>query len=340
MRAHSGDILGPACYEFHYPLDSAKIMIASPFAANPGDSVSYSCSINYGPGNLFKNVTFTFTDIYPPGYSARIKLFFKNETYIEDTWHLMQTDYGYTWWQYFPILIPFDLKVGDKIGSVYEYVQGFHYFDLFINETVQEEWLGCLRQVIVVSRTWSIADWTHTVIAKYDEACGIAYSLYESWQTQSYTYIASFTMIGTTCKLSDASPPSITDLTYSPKTPTPDSAVEVTASVTDVGSGVKSVILKYSIDGGGTWTDVTMTSGSTYTGTIPKQADGTTVQYKIKAEDNAGNIIESSITSYTVHAPTPEIPGFPIEAVLAGIVMATVALTLLKKKQSTQKPTT
>jgi len=68
-------------------------------------------------------------------------------------------------------------------------------------------------------------------------------------------------------------------------------------------------------------------TGSTYTATIPKQADGTTVRYKIKAEDNAGNIAESSITSYAVHAPAQAIPGFPLEASIVCIVIAAVART-------------
>jgi len=134
--------------------------------------------------------------------------------------------------------------------------------------------------------------------------------------------------------INDIDPPTISNISYTPKSPTPDDSVKVTALVIDNGSGVKSVTLRYSIDGGGTWTNVTMTSGSAYTATIPKQADGTTVQFKIYAKDNAGNSIESNVTSYTVHAPAPAIPGFPIEATLVGIVIAAIALTLLKKKQS------
>jgi len=139
----------------------------------------------------------------------------------------------------------------------------------------------------------------------------------------------------------DIDPPSISNVVYSPQNPQPNDAVTVSAKVLDTESGVKAATLLYTI-GGDTWTSLPMglSAGSNYTAIIPKQSDGTTVQFKVKAEDNVGNIVESSITSYTVHASAPAIPGFPIEASIIGIVMAVAALTLLKKKQSTQKPTT
>lgn len=137
----------------------------------------------------------------------------------------------------------------------------------------------------------------------------------------------------------DLSPPSIVHVSHTPTSPTPDDTVTVSASVTDDMTGVKSVILLYSTDGGGAWTSVTMTFGAQgHTATIPKQTDGTTVQFKIYREDKAGNSAESGITSYIVQAPEPEpgpaIPGFPLEATLIGIVIVAVALALLKKKQS------
>jgi len=138
----------------------------------------------------------------------------------------------------------------------------------------------------------------------------------------------------------DIDPPSISDIGYTPASPTPNDPVSVVATITDAESGVKSAMLKYSTDNGDTWTDLSMTSGSTYTGTIPKKTDGTTVQFKISAEDKAGNTIESAVTSYTVHAPAPAIPGFPMEAVIIGIAIAAGTLTMLKRKHLTATPTT
>jgi len=139
----------------------------------------------------------------------------------------------------------------------------------------------------------------------------------------------------------DVSSPTITDIIYSPQSPTPDDLVVVSAKVTDAYSGVNVVNLLYSTSVGGSWSSLVMNRGNmTYTATIPRQAESKTIQFKISAEDNAGNAAESSITSYTVHAPPSGIPGFPIEAVLVSIAMVAVALTLLKKKQSTTMPMT
>ena len=77
-------------------------------------------------------------------------------------------------------------------------------------------------------------------------------------------------------------PPSISDIVYSPQSPTPDDPVDVSVKVTDVYSGVKVVNLMYSTSGRGSWSSLVMNpSSTTYAATIPKQADGTTVQFKI-----------------------------------------------------------
>ena len=105
----------------------------------------------------------------------------------------------------------------------------------------------------------------------------------------------------------DNEPPAISDVSYTPETPTPDENVTVSASVTDDVSGLKSVTLLYSIDGGATWSSVTMTkiiildNGiEKYKAEIPEQASGTTVQFKVSAEDNVFFSAESTVASYTV----------------------------------------
>jgi len=103
----------------------------------------------------------------------------------------------------------------------------------------------------------------------------------------------------------DDDPPVVSGIDYSPKQPRPTDAVTVTAEVTDAVSAVKYVVLRYSTDGGDTWISVPMTVGSGYTGTIPKKAEGITVQFKVVAEDNAGFVIESAVTSYTVQPQPP-----------------------------------
>jgi len=132
----------------------------------------------------------------------------------------------------------------------------------------------------------------------------------------------------------DLTPPSISDVVYSPQQPQPSDAVTVTANVTDAESGVKIVTLLYAL-GGGAWTSLPMSpsAGSTYTAMIPKQPDGTAVQFRVKAEDEAGNTVESAVASYAVHAPPAAIPGFPLESIIIGIITATVALLSLKKRR-------
>jgi len=105
----------------------------------------------------------------------------------------------------------------------------------------------------------------------------------------------------------DNEPPTISGVSYAPTTPTPDDEVMVFASVTDDVSGLKSVTLLYSIDGGATWSSVTMTKfvsietgEEKYKAEIPRQASGTTVQFKVSAEDNVFFSAESAVASYTV----------------------------------------
>jgi len=131
----------------------------------------------------------------------------------------------------------------------------------------------------------------------------------------------------------DAGPPTVSEVDSSPEQPQPGDAVTIKANVRDEDSGVEMVTLLYSIDGGSTWTSLPMSrsTGSTYTATMPGEPDGTTVQFKVEAKDNAGFTIETTTTSYGVHAPTSAIPGFPVEAILAGIAMTALVLCARKK---------
>jgi len=105
----------------------------------------------------------------------------------------------------------------------------------------------------------------------------------------------------------DNEPPAISDVSYTPTTLTPDDTVMVSALVADDVSGLKSVTLLYSIDGGATWSSATMTKiiildngMEKYRAEIPKQASGMTIQFKVSAEDNALFSAESAVTSFTI----------------------------------------
>ena len=93
--------------------------------------------------------------------------------------------------------------------------------------------------------------------------------------------------------------PSITLIAHAPTSPTPTDTVTVSSDILDV-SGVGSAVLQYRIESGA-WNNVTMTNvGDTYSGTIPAQADGTTVTYRIVAYDGIGNEAVSVENFYTV----------------------------------------
>jgi len=127
----------------------------------------------------------------------------------------------------------------------------------------------------------------------------------------------------------DNEPPTMGDASYTPTRPTPDDVVNVYASVTDDVSGLKSVTLLYSTDGGSIWTSVAMIEvilwEVRYKAQIPKQVDGTTVQFKVSAEDNAGFTAESTTQSYTAKALI-----FGLEPIIFyGLIGGVIAVVLL-----------
>jgi parallel beta-helix repeat protein len=90
-----------------------------------------------------------------------------------------------------------------------------------------------------------------------------------------------------------------------PNEPTSDTHVNITASVSDL-SPITQVILSYSI-AGGSWTNFTMwLEGSIWWYYVPELSNGTTVQYKVYAEDSAGNWAVSPTYPYTVYDPPPD----------------------------------
>jgi hypothetical protein len=89
-------------------------------------------------------------------------------------------------------------------------------------------------------------------------------------------------------------------LDFNPNQPTPGQSVDVSATVTDF-SGVQEVTLSYSIDGGSSWNNITMIeSAGIWSGVIPAQQLGTTVQFKLLTVDGVGNWAVSSLRTYTV----------------------------------------
>jgi len=131
----------------------------------------------------------------------------------------------------------------------------------------------------------------------------------------------------------DTTPPTIATPTQTPVSPVnANTSVAVSANITDGvgGSGVKNATLSYTANNL-TWANVTMAlSSGVWTGTIPGQVNGTTVQYKIIAYDIAGNVAVKDNTSlyYSYHV----IPEFTGVLLIVMLMLAAGAIVAYRKK--------
>jgi type 1 glutamine amidotransferase len=111
-------------------------------------------------------------------------------------------------------------------------------------------------------------------------------------------------------------------------------AVTISANVTDSGSGVKEVILQYSLDNGTNWTNVTMNYNATsglYEGTIPAQSTNLTVKYAISASDNLDYVaVEDNLGLYYSYPVIPEFT--PITLIAIFMLLSLFATILIKKR--------
>ena len=102
--------------------------------------------------------------------------------------------------------------------------------------------------------------------------------------------------------------------------------VLVNVTVFDVVSGVSSVILSYSVDGGDTWINVTMRAkgGGVFEAVIPGQAVNTVVLFKVMVFDVAGNVAVSSTYSYRVVSDVMPFGVFWTLMVVMGVVVVMI----------------
>lgn len=124
----------------------------------------------------------------------------------------------------------------------------------------------------------------------------------------------------------------ISNVNYSPRTPQAEDNIVVTASVASARASVTQVMLHYSIQRGAYHTQFMTLKDSIYEAIIPKQPQGTTVEFYISATDNDGNTKESDESVFTVGELA--IPGFPIESILIGFFIGIILLTFLIKRRS------
>jgi hypothetical protein len=110
----------------------------------------------------------------------------------------------------------------------------------------------------------------------------------------------------------DNSPPVIGTPIRSPSTDVqPSQYVTVEANVSDLQSGVRNVTLFYSVDNGTMWENETMyynlKFADSFEASIPGQAAGTTVRFRVFASDNVGNNATfDGTTAYTTYVVVPE----------------------------------
>jgi PKD repeat protein len=113
----------------------------------------------------------------------------------------------------------------------------------------------------------------------------------------------------------------------------PDQSVKVSVNITDATSQVKNATLSYTINDGGTWTDLPMnhTASNLYEATIPPQQLGTTVRFKIVAYDYAGN--NATLDGTELYCTYQVIPEFSAGMILALFIVLSVIIVLLKKRK-------
>ncbi|MEM3665945.1 MAG: nitroreductase family protein [Candidatus Bathyarchaeia archaeon] len=112
----------------------------------------------------------------------------------------------------------------------------------------------------------------------------------------------------------------------------PHQKVTITVNVVDEETGVREVILSYSINESQTWINITMKNNlnSTYAIEIPGFEANTRVQYKIVAYDNANNTaVEDNEGIYYVYIVIPEFQNY---TTLIFISITLLILILTKRK--------
>jgi endonuclease I len=112
-----------------------------------------------------------------------------------------------------------------------------------------------------------------------------------------------------------ATVPVIINVANTPAFPAPANTVSVSADITDNGS-ISSAVMQWCTDGTSFGNSITMNLNTAphyiTASSIPAQAAGTTIYYRIIATDNEGNATTSAVYSYTVlkNEPTNHPTGF------------------------------
>ena len=132
----------------------------------------------------------------------------------------------------------------------------------------------------------------------------------------------------------DTIKPNITNVSQDPPNNVlPDTMVRINATVTDITSGIKQVLLNYTYaNSTGTWNatvNMAHLTGDIWNDTIPALPYGTNVTYTIIAEDNAGNSITTEQLGHKYGYQV--IPEFPSFIMLSLFIIATLLAAIVSK---------
>lgn len=143
----------------------------------------------------------------------------------------------------------------------------------------------------------------------------------------------------------DETPPTISGVQRNPLNPVAQESVELTVNATDLQTGLSKVIANYTVNNGN-WTakNMQLTAGSdwngTWTGSIPGQAPGSTVQYEIVAMDRGGNVARSELQGYSLWDPSGYIPIVLVAVLFVLFVVVRMRSKKGRKETGTDSPAT
>jgi len=204
--------------------------------------------------------------------------------------------------------------------------------------TVTFDGNGSTDNVGIADYTWFFTDGTLKILTGVDPA--YTFNNYGNFQVTLNVsdYAGNWNVDTMWVNVTDTTPPLIGPLSREPESPDAMETVMVSGNVTDAESGVQTVILSFTIDGGFTWVNITITLpiGDIYIGEIPGLPAGTTVQYKIIAYDKAGNWAVYENGEYYTYTIIPEFPNWA-SLLLVFLVFATALVALNKRRVKSNK---
>jgi len=137
----------------------------------------------------------------------------------------------------------------------------------------------------------TIGPFAHGTNVQYNVSATNEKGLYSLSLTQSFL-------------VQDTLDPSLSNLAHDPNQPTNEQTLTISVDVVDLGSGIQSIILFTSSDGGTTWTVTLMSASSSTYSVIVGPFDAGIIQYYVNATDNVGNSQVSNTQSFTVVEPS------------------------------------